>query len=119
MMSPKMNMPTGTVAIALVKRQIMVVQAARPHTKQDRYLDVHTYTPLWERVFLASTVPDARIASSDILVVLPSSNKDKGASALSQGMLELSQQAFSEYIKVSMKHQKKYERMWSAWTASH
>lgn len=117
-MSSKPDMSTGTVAIAMVKRQIMIVQAARQHTKQERYLDVHTYAPFGERVFLASNVPDARISSSDILAVLSSPLKDQ-ACALSQGMLELSQQGFSEYIKHSERHQKKYERMWSVWTASH
>ncbi|KAF8889367.1 hypothetical protein BD779DRAFT_341451 [Infundibulicybe gibba] len=60
-------MDHGTLAVAIVKRQVMVVQATRSHTRRDRYLDVHTYSPFGERVFLASEVPSARIASTDIL----------------------------------------------------
>ncbi|KAF8629101.1 hypothetical protein AX15_003586 [Amanita polypyramis BW_CC] len=119
MLMSKMNMPAGAIAVAMVKRQVMIVQAARHHTKHDKYVDVYMYSHFGERVFIASNVPDARISSSDILLVLSSPNQTGSVRAIGQGMLELPQKAFSEYTRFSMSYQKKYERMWSAMTASH
>ncbi|KAF8269831.1 hypothetical protein EI94DRAFT_1798823 [Lactarius quietus] len=59
----------GSVAVALVQRQVMVVQASRPHDECERYLDVYTFTPSSERMFLVSDAPCARIDSNDLLTV--------------------------------------------------
>ncbi|TFK39422.1 hypothetical protein BDQ12DRAFT_649878 [Crucibulum laeve] len=106
----------GTFAVAVVKRQVVVVQASRSHTKRDKYIDVQTYSLFGERVFLASDVPSARISNSDILTVFPLSEKPPSAS---QGILELPQQAFSQFIELSSNHQKRSESLWSAWLAKH
>ncbi|PFH51032.1 hypothetical protein AMATHDRAFT_3422 [Amanita thiersii Skay4041] len=119
-------MSAGTTAIAMVKRQVMVVRVTRPHTKRDKYLDVHTYSPFGERVFLASAVPDARISASDVLtVLLPSpstsyeydAHLDTQSQSFAMDMLELSPDAYAGYTKLCAKHQKNYERMWSAMTS--
>ncbi|KAF8972667.1 hypothetical protein BDZ97DRAFT_849768 [Flammula alnicola] len=106
----------GSFAVALVKNRVMVVQAARTHNKREKYLDVHTYAPFGEGVFLATDVPSARIASSDILTVLPPMEVDR---LLTQGMLELSKKEFSQYIELTSRHQKRYESLWSAWVSKH
>ncbi|KAF9443839.1 hypothetical protein P691DRAFT_787436 [Macrolepiota fuliginosa MF-IS2] len=108
----------GAVAVAIVRRQVMIVQAARTHTKRDKYLDVQTYTPFGERVFLASEVPGARIAASDVLSVFDASTP-ASESDCTPGMLELPPQAFSKYLAYSERQQKQYEDMWCAWTAKH
>ncbi|PPQ66645.1 hypothetical protein CVT26_009399 [Gymnopilus dilepis] len=104
----------GSIAVALVKNQVMVVQAARTHAKREKYLDVRTYQPFGEGVFLASDVPRARISASDLLTVLPPLEDNR---LLTQGMLELPKQAYSQYIKLSSRHQKHYESLWSAWVS--
>ena len=91
--------------------------AARTHTKADKFLDVRTYTPFGQGVFLASEVPSARIASVDVLSMLPPL-EDK-EDLLNQGMLELPQTAFSQYVELTSCHTKKYESLWSAWLSKH
>ena len=125
----------GSFALALVRNQVMLVQgihhlltsivpsvltnfslssATRSYTKDEKYLHVHTYTPFGQGVFLASDVPDARIASKDLLRVLPPlENED----LLDQGMLELPQLAFSQYVELSSRHTKRHETLWKAWTS--
>ncbi|KAH0582944.1 hypothetical protein J132_04584 [Termitomyces sp. J132] len=106
----------GNVAVAIVQRQVMVVQATRSHKRRDKYLDVHTYAPFGDRVFLSSPVPNARIVPSDILTIFPSTDQ---VYVPEEGMLELPQQAFSEFMELNSRHQKRCESMWSAWTISH
>ena len=125
----------GSFAVALVKSQVMVVRgkilflskqsvanhicilpAVRCHTKRDKYLDVQTYFQFGNNVFLASDVPSARITSSSILTFLPPLEDSR---LLSQGMLELPKKAFSQYIELNCHHQKRYERLWSAWIDKH
>ncbi|KIK07793.1 hypothetical protein K443DRAFT_673051 [Laccaria amethystina LaAM-08-1] len=103
----------GTLAIAIVKRQVMVVQATRSHTKRDKYLDVNTFSLFGDGVFLASDVPKARIASSDVLTIFPSTHVP------SQGLLELPKQAFSEFVEISSRYQKRYESLWNSWISKH
>lgn len=95
------------------------ITAVRHHTKRDKYVDVHAYAPFGDRIFIASNVPDARISSSDILAIIATPGQAEAVHPLAQGMLELSYKSFSDYMKLSITHQKKYERMWSAMTASH
>lgn len=73
-------------------------------------MDVHTFTPLGNCIFLPSPVPQARISSSDILSIFPSSDKINFAG----GMLELPPKAYSEFIELSSRMQEKYERLFSA-----
>ncbi|EDR05554.1 uncharacterized protein LACBIDRAFT_294818 [Laccaria bicolor S238N-H82] len=103
----------GTLAIAIVKRQVMVVQATRSHTTRDKYLDVNTFSLFGDGVFLASDVPKARIASSDVLTIFPSTH------VASQGLLELPKQAFSEFVEISSRYQKRYESLWNSWISKH
>ncbi|KAF9526117.1 hypothetical protein CPB83DRAFT_858369 [Crepidotus variabilis] len=103
----------GSLAVAIVRNQVMIVQAAREHTKRDKFVDVRTYTPFGAGVFLASEVPSARIASSAILTVLPPvENTDTD-----QGMLELSEPSFSRFIEHSSRHTKRHESLWNAWVS--
>ncbi|TFK74924.1 hypothetical protein BDN72DRAFT_886047 [Pluteus cervinus] len=113
-----MMMNNGTVAVALVKRQVMVVQAARTHTKNDKFLDVHTFSPFGERLFLETDVPDARIQPSDVLAILPS-GVSLDCSQEAQGILELGPKAFSEYIALTSRQEKKRESLWKSWIAAH
>ncbi|KAF8075067.1 hypothetical protein FPV67DRAFT_613024 [Lyophyllum atratum] len=107
-------MKNGALAVAVVQRQVMIVQATRSHARRDKYLDVHTYSPFGDRVFLSSAVPKARIAPSDILTIFPSTDITR---VPAQGMLELPQQAFFEFKELSHRHQERCEDLWSAWTA--
>ncbi|KAF9499417.1 hypothetical protein BDN71DRAFT_1442057 [Pleurotus eryngii] len=109
-------MHTGELAVAIVQRKVMIVRAKRTHNKFDRWLEVDTYTLFGDRVFLATDVPTARIQSSDVLTIFPTTDVFRQPD---QGMLELPQQAFSEYLELSMRTQKRYESMWSAWAAVH
>ncbi|KAF8899621.1 hypothetical protein CPB84DRAFT_1815636 [Gymnopilus junonius] len=96
----------GSIAVALVKNQVMIVQAARTHTKREKYLDVRTYS---------HSAKVARISSSDLLTVLPSLEDN----LVTQGMLELPKNAYSQYMKFNSRHQKRYESLWSAWVSKH
>ncbi|KAF9221381.1 hypothetical protein BS17DRAFT_711401 [Gyrodon lividus] len=100
----------GTVAIAVVQRQVMIIQAARSHNRRGRWLDVYTYVPFGERLFLASPVPRARIASSDLLVIFPFRTP-------TSDMIELPAQAYQEYLELSARYQLKHENMWRRWKA--
>ncbi|KAG6381559.1 hypothetical protein JVT61DRAFT_152 [Boletus reticuloceps] len=98
----------NTVAIAIVQHQVMIIQAARSHTRRDRWMDV--YTPFGERLFLASPVPQARIAPSNLLIVFPFRTP-------TSDMIELPAKAYREYLELSAKHQLKHENMWRRWKA--
>ncbi|KIM68010.1 hypothetical protein SCLCIDRAFT_1209392 [Scleroderma citrinum Foug A] len=95
----------GTVAVALVQRQVMIIQATQTHSRRDRWLDVYTYVPFGDRLFLASAVPQARIASSDLLVTFPFRTP-------TTDMIELPEYAYREFLELSARHQLKYENMW-------
>ncbi|KXN87653.1 hypothetical protein AN958_08290 [Leucoagaricus sp. SymC.cos] len=106
---------SGALAVAVVRRQVMIVQAARTHTKRDKYLDVQTYSPFGDRVFLASEVPEARIAASDVLSVFDAPTDME----TTPGLIELPPRAFSEYLAYSERQQRQLQDMWCAWTAKH
>lgn len=128
-------MNNGTLAVAVVQSKVMVVQgmhyinsqtrphvltilitAARSHSRRDRFLEVYTYTPFGDRVFLATNVPSARIMLSDILAIFPASDKCRSTTP---GMLELPQKAFSEFLDLSSRNQKRHESLWNAWATAH
>jgi len=100
----------GTVAIAIVRHQVTIIQVARSHERPDRWLDVYTYPPFGESLFLASPVPQARIVPSDLLVVFPFRTP-------TADMIELPVQAYQEYLELSARHQLKHENMWRRWKA--
>jgi len=77
-------------------------------------MDVRTYAPFGEGVFLTTDFPSARIASSDILTVLPSLEDGR---IINKGMLELPKKAFSQYTELSSHHQKRYESLWNNWVS--
>jgi len=104
----------GDLAIAVVQRRVMVVQVARSHTWRDRWLEVYTFIPFGDRVFLATDVPRARISSTDILTIFPTTDI---FCTPAKGLLELPQQAFSEFMELSCRNQTHHETLWSAWTA--
>lgn len=84
--------------------------ASRSHSRRDTWLEVHTFTPLGNRIFLPSDVPQARIARGDILSIFPSGDRVNFAG----GMLELPPKAYAEYIELSSRMQEKYEKLFSA-----
>ncbi|KAA1468800.1 hypothetical protein DENSPDRAFT_834236 [Dentipellis sp. KUC8613] len=101
----------GSVAVALVHRQVMVVQAARPHDHRDRFLDVYTFAPFGERVFLASDAPCARIAARDVLTIFPDTDI---FSMPAHDVLELPPKAFGEFSELTARNQRRYESLWAA-----
>ncbi|KAI0044767.1 hypothetical protein FA95DRAFT_1522488 [Auriscalpium vulgare] len=102
----------GSVAVALVQRQVMVVQASRPHDSRDRYLDVYTYSPFGDSVFLAADAPCARIASHDLLTIFPDTDVFEMPA---RDTLELPPKALAEFRELAARNQKRYETLWSAW----
>lgn len=96
---------------------IIKTPATRSHAKGDKFFDVHTFTPFGQGVFLASEVPTTRIASSDLLTVLPPLEDKDGL--LTQGMLELPHTAFSKFMELTSRHSKRYESLWNAWVSKH
>ncbi|KAJ7089675.1 hypothetical protein B0H15DRAFT_779773 [Mycena belliarum] len=110
----------GSLGVAIVSRQVMVFQVARSHTRRDRFLDVYTFLPFGvaDRIFLATQVPKARITTSDILTIFPPDDILRTRS-LAQGMLELPEEAFTEFNELISRTQERYERMWNAWALAH
>jgi len=106
-------MHNGTIAVAVVQRHIMIVQAARSHSRRDRWLDVYTFTPFGDRIFFVSDVPQARISSADILAIFP-----YRAPATFKDMIELPRQAWNEFLELSARNQQKYETIWKGWKAN-
>jgi hypothetical protein len=103
----------GSVAVALVQRRVMVVQASRPHDKCERYLDVYTFTPSSDsgRTFLASDAPYARINSNDLLAVF---DEDEDVMILPRDVLELPQKAYDEFNELSSRKSRR-SAVWAAW----
>ncbi|KAJ7133029.1 hypothetical protein C8R46DRAFT_122672 [Mycena filopes] len=106
-------MSDGSLGVAIVSRQVMVIQAARSHTRRDRFLDVYTFLPFSGGTFLATHVPTARITTSDILTIFPPDDVLR-ARAPSPGMLELPEEAWREFNMLSERTQRRYEKMWEA-----
>ncbi|OAX38972.1 hypothetical protein K503DRAFT_740322 [Rhizopogon vinicolor AM-OR11-026] len=100
----------GTVAIAVVQHQVMIIQAVRSHDRHDRWLDVYTYAPFGNHMFLESSVPRARIASSDVLIVFPF----RTATA---DMIELPTEAYQKFMQLKAKYQKQQDNLWRGWQA--
>jgi len=130
-------MKNGSLAVAIVHRQVVVVKAVRSHTKRDRLLDVCTFTPIGDRLFIASDFPNARIPASDILTIFPfeytpvaSSTPQPitlTASASSETlieevtptpesiiveMLELPHKAFTEFQHLCFRNQEQCDKLW-------
>jgi len=130
-------MKNGSLAVAIVHRQVVVVKAVRSHTKRDRLLDVCTFTPIGDRLFIASDFPNARIPSSDILTIFPF-EYTPSASATPQSislndsatsetlieegihtpesimveMLELPSKAFTEFQQLCSRNQEQCDKLW-------
>ncbi|PBK99411.1 hypothetical protein ARMGADRAFT_1007961 [Armillaria gallica] len=105
----------GAVGIAMVQHRVTIVQSARSHTRRDGWLDVYTFMPFGERLFLETHVPKARIAPSDLLAIFPSSDVFHTPT---QGMLQLPQKAFAEFTELTSWNQKRCEDLWCKWIAS-
>jgi hypothetical protein len=71
-----------------------------------------------DRVFLATHVPKARITTSDILTIFPPDDVLRTRSP-SPGMLELPEEAFTEFNQLSSRTQERYEKLWNAWAVAH
>ncbi|KAJ7493440.1 hypothetical protein B0H11DRAFT_1718182 [Mycena galericulata] len=112
-------MRDGSLGVAIVSRQVMVFQAARSHTRRERFLEVYTFIPFGvDGVFLATHIPKARITTSDILTIFPPDEILRTRSP-SPGMLELPEEAFTEFSQLSSRNQERYEKLWNAWAMAH
>ncbi|KAI0788782.1 hypothetical protein C8Q75DRAFT_807516 [Abortiporus biennis] len=105
----------GCTGVAMVQRQVVLIEASRTHTVHDRYLEVFTYIPFGHRTFLATEVPLARIPPMDVLTIFPSSDVMRKPE---KGMLEIPPKAFAEFLELNAMAQKKYERLYNAWAAA-
>lgn len=130
-------MKNGSLAVAIVHRQVIVVKAVRSHTKRDRLLDVSTFAPLGDRLFIASDFPNARIPASDILTIFPfeytpSASATQQSIALQSSassetlieeeiqpsgsftveMLELPPGAFAEFQQLCSRNQEQCDKLW-------
>jgi len=107
----------GSIAVALVQRRVMVVQATRPHDKCERFLDVYTFTPSESsdsgRTFCISDAPCARIDSNDLLTVFD--EDDEGVVTIPHDVLELPQKAYDEFSELSSRKGRRLDAMWAAW----
>ena len=150
-------MKNGSLAVAIVHRKVIVVKgeglqpatsirptdpfvtAVRSHTKRDRLLDVSTFAPLGDRLFIASDFPNARIPASDILTVFPfeytpSASATQQSIALPSSassetlieeeirpsesfmveMLELPPGAFAEFQQLCSRNQEQCDKLWTS-----
>lgn len=82
--------------------------ATRSHSRREQKLDVYTFTLFGDRIFLPSTVPQARISSTDILAVLTF----RAPSEFSRDMIELPAQEWNEFLELNARNQKKCEGLW-------
>jgi len=126
-------MKHGSLAVAIVHRQVVVVKAVRSHTKRDRFLDVCTFSPIGDRLFIASDFPNARIPTSDILTIFPFGYTPSSATpqpitltssassetlieehiqTLTVEMLELPPNAFAEFQQLCFRNQEQCDKLW-------
>ena len=89
----------------------IISPAARSHSRSEPWLEVCTFTPFGDCLFLPSLCPQARIAPSDILAILPAPIAEQG------GVLELQPKAFTKFVELNAKMQKKYEKLFDVWSA--
>jgi hypothetical protein len=89
--------------------------AARSHTHRDRWLDVYTFTPFGNRIFLVTDAPRARISSADVLTIFPLTDIFKSPDS---GMLELPPQAFSEFNELNARNLYRKETLWNSCPAN-
>lgn len=136
-------MKNGSLAVAIVHRQVVVVKAVRSHTKRDHLLDVCTFTPIGDRLFIASDFPNARIPASDILSIFPfeyipsasvappSITLTSSASSetlieealhspesITVEMLELPSNAFTEFQHLCSRNQEQCDKLWASGQSS-
>jgi len=130
-------MKNGSLAVAIVHRQVVVVKAVRSHTKRDRLLDVCTFTPIGDRLFIASDFPNARIPASDIFTIFPfeytfaasatpqqitltsSASSETlieedilAPESITVEMLELPSKAFAEFQQLCSRNQEQCDKLW-------
>jgi len=131
-------MKTGSLAVAIVHRQVVVVKAVRSHSKRDHLLDVCTFTPIGDRLFIASDFPNARIPASDILTIFPfeytpsasttpqpitltSSTSSEtliedsaihAPESITVEMLELPSGAFAKFQQLCSRNQEQRDKLW-------
>ncbi|KAF9786402.1 hypothetical protein BJ322DRAFT_1005593 [Thelephora terrestris] len=116
-------MKNGSLAVAIVHRQVVVVKAVRSHTKRDRFFDVCTFTPIGDSLFIASDFPNARIPSSDILTVFPfeytpSASATQQSISITVEMLELPPIAFAEFQQLCSRNQEQCDKLWTSGQSS-
>jgi len=120
-------MKHGSFAVAVVQRQVVVVQAAQSQGKRDKYVSVNTYFPFGgDGLFVTSPLPSpSRIASSDVLRVISEDGEsdscslmsDDGVDICDEGMIKLPACLLQEFASLTAKQAKKNERAWTAWVS--
>lgn len=88
--------------------------AAKSHTQRDKWLTVRIYQPFGERVFIVHQTPAARIASKDLLTIIP---RNYTMQAREQGLLELPFHTYLEFMDLSTRNQLKMDCLWGQWKA--
>ena len=96
--------------------QLTMNSASRSHSSRETWLDVHTFIPFGSNVFLPSPVPQARISTSDVLTIFTTSDKLTMETPFGGEMLEVTPQAYQEFLELSSRTQKKYERLFDVWS---
>ncbi|KAF8492504.1 hypothetical protein JB92DRAFT_2751628 [Gautieria morchelliformis] len=105
-------MNRGTLAVAVVSHEVVLVEAARSQSTQERIVDVFVFRHFGHRAFLADpSRPRTRIPAGDLLCVLPSAD---AARCPLTGMLELPKLAYGEYAECNKRHQNRVAHVWGA-----
>jgi len=103
-------MNRGTLAVAVVRHEVVLVQSARTHTSREGNVDVFIFRHFGHRTFLADPArPRTRIPAYDLLCIL--SPSDAVRCPLT-GMLELPKIAYGEYVENMKRHQKRVAHVW-------
>lgn len=99
-------MNKGTCAVAVIRNQVVLVQAARTHEIRDGYIEVVQYTPFAHGTFLASAAAPARIPASDLLSILPGTHGGE--------MLQLPGAAYAEFLDLASRNRRSLERQYTS-----
>lgn len=92
---------------------ISSIPAVRYHDSTARFIDVHTFVPLGDRIFTSVDTMSARISSKDVLALFPINAYDMVATMT--GELELPEKAFMQYESLRMRNMQRSEGLWSSW----
>ncbi|KIJ55402.1 hypothetical protein M422DRAFT_240015 [Sphaerobolus stellatus SS14] len=102
-------MECGTLAVAFVRHEVVLVQLACTYVTLPRCLEVIPYRSFGQKTFLASSLR-TRIPTTDIITILPS----MGSLCPITGMLELPEPSYSIYTERARAHQRRLSQVWNS-----